>query len=142
LPQTSINEESEIQCPNCNQKQEQVIYRSINVKFDPELRNDLFEGDINRFNCKYCQHTSIIPVSLLYHDMDREFAVHFFPSESMKKDKFLEKFDENGKMIIEEDKIDFDPPEYMYDVQVVFQMDEMLNYILFREYLHDYHNKN
>lgn len=137
----SISDTKEVTCPNCGQKQEQVIHNSINVTLNPELKQDLFDGEINRFECQYCAHNSIIPVPLLYHDMDREFAVHYFSKESIKKEDFLEKFDPRGNMIINKDEIDFSPPDYLYDVHIVFQMNELLNYIVFREYLHDFHEK-
>jgi len=137
----SVSDTKEVTCPNCDQKQEQVIHSSINVSLNPELKQDLFDGNINRFECKYCSHNSVIPVPLLYHDMDRKFAVHYFSKDSIKKEDFLEKFDQKGNMIINEDELDFDPPEYLYDVHVVFQMNELLNYIIFKEYLFDFHKK-
>ena len=137
----SISDTKEITCPNCGQKQNEVIHSSINITLNPELKQDLFDGNINRFECNYCSHNSIIPVPLLYHDMDRKFAVHFFSSESIKKNDFLNKFDSRGKMLVDRENLDFEPPDYLYDVHIVFDMNELLNYIIFREYLYDYHKR-
>jgi hypothetical protein len=73
--------------------------------------------------------------------MDREFAVHYFSKESIKKEEFLKKFDNKGNMLVDQAEVEFSPPDYLYDIHVVFSMNEMLNYIVFREYLHNFQQK-
>jgi len=137
----SIQEQREITCPNCGQKQTMTIFNSLNISLNPEHKNDLFAGKINRFNCQHCAHNSLIPVPFLYHDMDRKFAVHYFPATAIKKASFLKQFNMDGSMRVSPEELKFEPPEYMFHVHVVFDMNELINYIIFREILLEYHQQ-
>jgi len=137
----SIHENQTVNCPKCAHEQNADIWSSINVSLNPEGRNKLFDGEINRFKCEKCGYEALIPAPLLYHDPNRKFAVHYFPPESIKKVKFLEQFDLYGKLTVG-DKLDFDIPEYMLDIQIVFNMDELITYVIFREMLLEFHQQN
>lgn len=137
----SIVEEKLLDCPKCNHQQNVKVWSSLNVSLNPEGRNYLFEGKINQFLCEECGYKTYIPVPFLYHDLDRKFAVHYFPPESMKKVDFLNQFDTNGRMIVTED-LGFEIPEHMLDVQVVFSMNELTSYVIFRELLLEHHLSN
>jgi len=137
----SIHENQTINCPKCANEQNAEIWSSINVSLNPEGRNKLFDGEINRFKCEDCGYEALIPAPLLYHDPDRKFAVHYFPAESIKKINFLEQFDLYGKLNVG-DKLDFDIPEYMLDIHIVFNMDELITFVIFREMLLEFHQQN
>jgi hypothetical protein len=51
----------------------------VNVTLNPQLREKVFNDDLNRHQCPNCGTRSLIAVDLLYHDMSRKFAVWFCP---------------------------------------------------------------
>lgn len=138
----SIKNTHSVTCPNCNNSQETTIYSSVNISLDKEIKSKLYNGEINLFKCNECSHESYIPVPFLYHDMDRKFAAHYFPKTSMKDTNFLSKFDLNGKLKTDDLNVDFKIPEYMHNIHIVFDMNELLSYIIFREILFDYVSNN
>ncbi len=138
----SIKKQHELTCPNCGHKQKMTVWSAVNVTLDKALRTKVFDGDINLFSCHECDHESYIEVPFLYHDMHRKFAVHYFPKPSMKKIDFLQKFNQEGFIKTEDENLDFEIPDYMYRVHVVFDMNELVSYAVFREMLYDFQNKN
>jgi len=136
----SFYEDRTVKCPECGVEQIVQIWNSLNVSLNPHEKSKLFDGEINLFVCESCGHKAYIPVSFLYHDMDRKFCVQYFPSTSMKKAEFLMLFNADGSMKISEN-VEFAVPDYMKNVQVVFSMDELVRYVLFREMLIEYHLK-
>jgi len=134
----SISEQRLINCPQCQHPQSVTIWSSINVLLNPEGRNQLFNGEINHFHCAKCGHESLIPLPLLYHDPERQIAAHYFPPRSIEKAEFLNQFDSQGKFRAG-DQVDFEVPEYLKDVHVVFNLDELITYIIFRETLLEFH---
>ena len=107
----------EIECPECGKFQKVTVWDSINVDLDAALRERLFAREINQFQCSSCGHNAFLDFPLLYHDMTRQFLVQYFPPSYL--DKGL---DVTGRL---------DASRW----QVVFDMTEMLRYILFRETL-------
>lgn len=137
----SIQENRTINCPKCQHEQSVNIWSSINTALNPDGRIQLFDGKINHFICGKCGYESLIPAPLLYHDPDRKIAAHYFPVESMKKAEFLDQFDLHGKFAVT-GEVDFDVPEHLQDVHVVFNMNELVSYIIFREMLIEFHQQN
>lgn len=137
----SIKKEHELTCPNCGHSQKVTIWNAANVTLDPAIRTKVFDGEINFFDCEKCEHESYIEIPFLYHDMDRKFAVHYFPKPSIKKVDFLDKFNKKGLLETEDEDLKFEIPEYMREVHVVFDMNELVTYTVFREMLFDYQNK-
>ncbi len=118
-----------VRCPECGRQQEVVLWDSLNVTLDPELKEKLFEGKINIFECIFCHFTTMIDYPLLYHDMDRRFIVQYYPFSSlMVNEDYLKMFRKNGK--IREIPLS---RTYLEEPHIVFDMNEMLRYILFRE---------
>lgn len=128
-------------CPNCGHQQKLMIWSAVNVTFDPAMRTKVFEGEINLFKCEECDHESYIEVPFLYHDMDRKFAVHFFPKHSIKNVEFLQKFNSKGLLMTEDENLKFEVPQYLKEVHIVFDMNDLVTYAVFREMLYDYQNK-
>ena len=137
----SIKKQHELACPNCGNIQKTTVWSAVNVTLDEALRTKVFEGEINLFDCEKCDHKSYIEIPFLYHDMDRKFAVHYFPRNSIKKVDFLNKFNEKGLLKTDDEELKFEVPQYMKEVHVVFDMNELVSYALFREMLFDYQNK-
>ena len=71
--------EVQISCPFCGFSQIVSVYTSVNVTLDPDLRERILNDNINRFTCMDCGKTSFIAINLIYHDMERKFAVWFSP---------------------------------------------------------------
>ncbi len=42
----------ELECPKCGTRQNVFLYDSINVSIDPNLKEKLFKGEINVFQCE------------------------------------------------------------------------------------------
>lgn len=66
-------------CPFCGNDQTVSAYTSVNVTLDPYLRTEIFNDNLNTFSCLRCEIVSLIPINLLYHDMDRQFGVWYCP---------------------------------------------------------------
>jgi len=137
----SIKKEHELTCPSCGNKQKNIIWSAVNVTLDEAMRTRVFDGDVNHFKCEKCEHESYVEVPFLYHDMDRKFAVHYFPKFSLKKVEFLAKFNSKGLLNTEDEDLKFEVPDYMKEVHVSFDMNELVTYVVFREMLFDYQNK-
>ncbi len=123
-----------MRCPICGAEQELTVYECVNVTLNPELRDELFKRRINVFSCRSCGKDSAVKAPMLYHDMKREYCVQFYPPQSMGDPGVLGRFESSGTL----------KPEglpailagrYLAHPHVVFDMEEMLRYILFREKL-------
>jgi len=130
----SMKSTQPLKCPECGHEQDIEVWGSINVTLDPSARIDLFAGSINLFNCDSCGHKSTLPFSLLYNDAQRQICVHYYPINSIKSDEFLEQFMADGSVNAAKAE-EFELPDYMRNMQVVFDLNEMIRYILFREEL-------
>ncbi len=129
----TLEQAGTVGCPDCGREQEIQIWRSINVSARPELKTMLFEGKINIFECPSCGSKARIAVPLMYHDMDRQYCVHYVPPEDL-DDTTLGMFEKDGTLRA-------DLPEYMRAQHIVFEMSEMIRYVLFRDRLSDYHER-
>ena len=119
-----------IQCAKCETTQEVTVWNSLNVGLDPELRQRLFQGEINKFCCSNCQYTGFMDSPLLYHDMRREFAVQYYPPHCLDDPGFLNLFEPGNPPIVK------GLPKntgYLRRPHMVFNMHELLNCILFHE---------
>jgi len=66
-----------ISCPYCGFSQSVSVYTSVNVTLDPELQDEIFDDRVNRLECSECGKSSLVNMNLMYHDMERKFAVWF-----------------------------------------------------------------
>ena len=130
-------EEVEIDCPGCGQRQPMEICQSINVHSDPELRARLFELRLNVFRCENCGHEAGVDTPLLYHDMERRFTVQYFPAEALEDPDAFSAWNPDGTFALDlPDSPLFEGAAYMSHPHVVFELNEMVRYIVFREMLH------
>jgi hypothetical protein len=138
---TLIHEE-QIACPECGNLKKVRIYRSVNATLDHKLKHDLLNGDINWFDCEACEFQSYLPVPFLYHDMELKFCVQFVPLEQALDPSFLKNFGSDGRFIMPEmGPIDLGQ-NYMSNQHLVFNMHELIGYVMFREKLAEYHESN
>ena len=128
-------------CPKCQNEQNVTVHDSLNVTLDPAGKNSLFNGQINIFECEVCGHKALLAVPFLYHDMERAFCVYYFPAEFVEDDDFIRNWvNEEAKLRIP--KVSGGQfPAYMSDAQIVFSMQELLNYVVFRERVIDLHRQ-
>lgn len=134
----------EISCPQCSEKQSVIVWSSLNVTLDPKAQDDLFNRKINVFQCNECGSEIKVRAWLLYHDMRKQFCVQYIPIESViEGNNLTSEFDEHGNLRSNgRRKKDDDNYNYMSDIHAVFDMEELLRYILFREELFKNYNKN
>ena len=85
-------------CPLCGNKVRVILYESINATLSPKKREELLQGKINMVECSACKKTFRVGKSLLYHDMERNFMVWYYPFESIKHRKFFDEFSADGHL--------------------------------------------
>ncbi len=64
-----------IPCPFCGKESDFLVYDSVNVTLDPELKQKVIDLDIFEFTCEHCHNTKFLPYPCLYHDMERNYKV-------------------------------------------------------------------
>jgi hypothetical protein len=140
----SIRHEEGIACPRCGRTETITLWESIDAEPDPGAREALFEAKINRFDCPGCDFDSLVPVPLLYHDRRRQFLVQYFPFGLLDEGEFVERFTADGRdrrmleafrEALAAKKIP--PGAEPAEPHVVFDMAELVRYILFRERVFD-----
>ena len=128
-------------CPFCGNKIRVILYDSVNATLSPKKRVELLEGKINVVECPICKKTFKMSKSLLYHDMERNFMVWYYPFESIKHRSFFSEFSVDGHLIDDTGLAKDEIPECAKNVHYVFSIDEMVRYILFREKLAKFKKK-
>lgn len=71
-----------VNCPSCGAAGRVCVYRSVNVRLSPDLRDLVLNDELNLFRCDKCSLTSRAVVPVLYHDMRLGFAVWYMPEVS------------------------------------------------------------
>ena len=140
----SSHREEKIACPKCGKEQTVTIWESIDADPDPEARTALFEAQVNRFDCPACDFDALVPLPLLYHDRKRQFVVQFFPFGWLDEPEFVSRFTADGRdrQVLEQferaQKAKKIPPgAEPAEPHVVFDMTELVRYVLFRERVFD-----
>ncbi len=130
----SISHATEMRCPECGSKHKVRIWKSMNVTIDPEAKADLLHDRINLFSCKDCNFEGVVPVDLLYHDMEKRFCVWLFPFQRLENKDFLDGFTDNGQLKSVELQVG-DMHHYLNNPHIVFSMEELVRYVMFRDRL-------
>lgn len=131
-----------LDCTKCGHIQDNVIWTSLNVSLDPNLREKLFNGEINVLVCQKCGNRALISVALLYHDMKRKYCVQYYPIRVIEDAEFFKRFTKDGKLNIDGlSKAMGEIGHYMVEPHIVFDLNEMIQYIKFRDKLHDLHKE-
>jgi hypothetical protein len=140
----SVKREEEVACPKCGKVQSITIWESVDVEQDQEARAALFEAKINRFDCPSCDFDAIVPVPLLYHDRGRSFVAQYFPFGLLDEPEFVARFTSDGRdrHVIEAfaravAARKLPPGAEPAEPHVVFDMEELVRYVLFRERVFD-----
>jgi hypothetical protein len=140
----SIKREEEIACPRCGTARTVTLWESIDADPDPEARTALFEAQINRFDCPACDFDALVPVPLLYHDRRRQFVAQYFPFGMLDEKEFVGRFTSDGRDRQVADAFQkalaakkIPPGAEPMEPHVVFDMAELVRYVLFRERVFD-----
>jgi hypothetical protein len=67
------------QCPNCQQPMLADLVQIVDVRENPELKQQLLGNGVNIGQCQVCGFQGQIPVPLVYHDPDKELLLTFTP---------------------------------------------------------------
>ena len=128
----------ELQCPHCGNTQETIVWQSINVTIDSKLKQKLLAGEINLFDCKKCGKKTFINVPLLYHDMKQRFFVQYYPPKALEDDEVLSQYTPDGSLsLINIPAAVTESDAYLTRPHIVFDIDEMIRYVAFRDRLVD-----
>jgi len=134
-----MHQQETLQCPECGHEQETTIWTSLNVSLEPDTKQKLFEGEINFFKCGECGATALIDVPFHYHDMHREFYVQYVPFKLLDNDDTYSDFNADGFPSLE--GLEGIPEDsYWHTIHVVFDMGELVRYVIFRERLAELKN--
>jgi hypothetical protein len=72
-----------LNCPTCNHAQECLIYESVNVSLNPELKERFLNDDLNLFECENCNESCQIVFSgFIYHDSNEKRWLQYFDTEN------------------------------------------------------------
>jgi hypothetical protein len=126
----------DVECPECGIKQKVDYWDSINVDLDFSLRKHLFDGSINFFRCENCNYEAFVNGPMLYHDMTRKFCIQYLPDYWLEDLSKFESYYTDGSL---ETYVNFTSMgiDHLSKPHVVFNMEELLRYIVFRELLYD-----
>jgi hypothetical protein len=135
----TLQEEISIDCPKCKHAQKTQIWRTLNVTVSPEDKELLFKGGVNVFHCANCGHKAGIDTPLMYHDMVLRYNVQFYPSQLLNDEQFYEPFRADGSINIAGAPPNIPMPDdgtmYLTKPHIVFNMNELLAYVVFRDKL-------
>ncbi len=134
----SIEKTITIHCPKCSTETATRIWESVNASLDPDEKKALMQGTLNTFQCRGCGLKIFIPVAFMYHDMEKQICVQFYPFDLLDKPDFLDHFRLDGG-ISKRISRDLDLPPYMRNRHIVFDMGELVRYITFRESLYQHY---
>ena len=84
----SLERKEIITCPQCKTQSEFVVWDSINVDLDPEMRDKVLNNEAFQWHCPHCGAKAYIPFGTLYHDMRHKFMLMFTPDEPTDHDKY------------------------------------------------------
>jgi Zn ribbon nucleic-acid-binding protein len=135
----SVQEQVEAKCPACGEESQVAVWRSMNVTQDLDAKELLLAGTVNVFQCPKCRYESLLDVDFLYHDMERQFSVQYYPYERLSDDNFLANFTVEGAPALDVSQGVELPGrmDYLLRPHIVFEMGELVRYVAFRDRLHE-----
>jgi len=75
----SKKKQEEVICPRCGARNNIVIWESINTRLDPEAKELLFSGFLNKANCIKCGLELEINSTLIYHNEISKLFILYEP---------------------------------------------------------------
>lgn len=118
-----------IKCPKCGEQNEVQLYESVNVRQEPELRDQLMVNKINEVACSACAFSFRVDKPLLYIDQDHQLMIYLIPASEQQYDNGEDQFNEFLRNMLGLLPVDFRAPE----VQLVFSRIELIERIFLTE---------
>jgi CpXC protein len=75
----SLPSDLEISCGNCHHAFKVTVWETVNTR-DRQLRDAFLQGNLNVFECPSCGTSGMVPIPVLYHDMDHRLMVCVYES--------------------------------------------------------------
>ena len=76
----SIINEALAPCSKCGQQNKVIIYKSINIADNPELKDRVKDGNLFLWECPHCGQVNLAKYETLYHDPAAKLMVWLIPS--------------------------------------------------------------
>ena len=76
----SIINEALAPCSKCGQQHKVVVYRSINISENPELKDKVKDGSLFLWECPHCGQVNLAKYETLYHDPAAKLMVWLIPA--------------------------------------------------------------
>lgn len=118
-----------IQCPRCQTSQEVELYESINVKEQPELKQQLMTNQLNAVTCTSCSFQFRVDKNLLYSDPDQRVLIYWIPATEQQYEQGEDTFSELVQNMTSLLPSDLRAPE----VHLVFNRTELVERIFLLE---------
>lgn len=83
-----------IHCPKCQHAWSVELHESVNVRDNPELREQLFANQLNSVTCPGCAFAFRVDKPLLYSDPERRLLIYWFPVPESRRAEGEERFAE------------------------------------------------
>lgn len=61
---------TKITCPKCNHESDYIVWYSINVTLDPEMKDKILDDTLFSWVCPHCGERFYASYDFLYHDME------------------------------------------------------------------------
>ncbi len=75
----SIINEALAPCSKCGEKHKIVIYKSININDNPELKGKVMDGSLFLWECPHCGQINLAKYETLYHDPAKKLMCWLMP---------------------------------------------------------------
>jgi hypothetical protein len=128
----------DIECPQCGHRQEMTRWHSVNASLSPQAKAVLLSGKLHVFRCLKCGVQARLDVEVMYHDMERRFCIMYYPPASLDNERFFDLFSADASLNLRT-LPDIPEAEHIRRPHIVFDLDEMRRYILFRDGLAQRH---
>ncbi|WP_158635196.1 CpXC domain-containing protein [Formosa maritima] len=69
-------------CPICNNSEKMILFTSVTAPKSQNLKEKLLNNELNMFNCTTCKSSCKIEVPILYHDINKQFAIWYSMNKS------------------------------------------------------------
>ena len=76
----SLINEALAPCSKCGQQHKVIVYRSINISENPELKAKVKDGSLFLWECPHCGQVNLAKYETLYHDPAAKLMVWLIPS--------------------------------------------------------------
>ncbi len=73
--------QTQTNCPKCHQPVIVDIQQSFDLSEDPLAKQKLLANTYNFLNCPTCGYQGMLSVPIVYHDLDKELLLTFFPPD-------------------------------------------------------------